>query len=385
MRKWKFAFLKAVFRLFLCSKIVFPFPVGRKDGSTIMKKTRKEMERDLRCNEVKGLSEEFVTLANSMALKYVGQYQVRDIYMDMFDEADYADIEMSGYGYRLSTKLTKNRICNLMADELIKYPDMTPREFYRVCELKEIFYDRAAIDYLVQLAKEGNDENDIFFFVRHFLAKFVYAYMNNHSYYTYMLGESEIVSVLYTEAFNAIKGCAASGKEFSIKILYLRFKAILIELNGIVKLPFTLHRKDQEQYFRFRATIINNKYGSGDLEKVAEMISVSLDKVFSYWGMYVTEVNGIISTSQMLEDENLERHFGMSYKEDLLNIEILEFRDRLFQSAEEKIIFNELVLNADGVFTQERMAELGVTRYQINKVKERLRQELKPSDLRTIK
>lgn len=319
-----------------------------------MATNRKEMERRLRCNKVEGLPKEFQIVAGNMAVKYLQKYSMRDS------------------GYELSYELVKNRVENLMLDALNENPFISPGEFVERTRLTEIFIDPEAIMYLVELAGEGDSE-DYFYYAYHFFALSVFSYINHHSFYISPLEKVEVLSVLYTQVHFALKRCAEKKVMFNFHTLYLMFKAAIFELNGVTRFPFSLRRKDVELYFRFRANVINNDYGKTDMNVLSDMLSLSYEKILCYWGIFVSESNGFLSTSVLLEDENLENIFGKMEEAGFLDVEIEEMRNRLFKNEIDRGIFDSLVGNGDGTFSKEEIEKIGTNRYRINQVKETLR------------
>lgn len=327
-----------------------------------MATSRTEMERKLRCNKVEGLSKDYQREAENMAAKYVLRYSVKES------------------GYELSYELVKNRVENLMLDALEKNPSLTAKEFAAQTKLAELFIDSKAILYLVELAGEG-DSDAYFYYAYHFFSLSVCSYINHHAFYVSPLDKLELVSILFTQVHFALKGCAEKNVLFNFRTLYLMFQAAVFDLNGVVRFPFTLRRKDIEQYFRFRANAINRNLRIDDMEVLSNLLSLSLEKVLSYWELYSCEAGGFLSTSLLLEDENLENIFGKVDEARFLDVEILEMRNRLFEDEVDRRIFDSLIGNGDGTFTRVEIETLGTSRYHINQVKDILRQnstELKP-------
>lgn len=318
--------------------------------------SRTDMAKKLGCSEVMGLSKEFQTMAQNMTVRYLLLYSSNES------------------GYKLDENVVKNRVENLMADALAENPALTAREFAASIKIPEIFMDTDAITYLVELVGEAC-EDDWFFYAYHFFSAYVYSFIFHHPYYMKSLEREEVICVLYQQVYRALKSCAAKKSYFNFMTLKLMFKAAVFELSGAERFPFTLHRKDAEQYFRFRATIRNNNFGMNDTEVIAKSLSISVTKIESYWQIYIMESKGFISTSLVLDDENAEYIFGKTEELGFADAEITEIRNRLFSSEEDRRIFDSLIGNGDGVFTKHEIEALNTSRYHINQVKERVRQD----------
>ena len=326
-----------------------------------MATNRKEIENKLRCNKVDGLPLEFVRASEQMAIKYVQKFSIKDS------------------GYELSYELVKNRVENLMLDALKENPYITPKEFTEKKKYTEIFIDPEAIMYLVELA--GKDNPDYFYYAYHFFSLSVCSYINHHGFYVSPLEKNELISVLYTQVYFALNRCAEKKAMFNFQTLYLMFQASVYELNGVTRYPFTLRRRDIEQFFRFRANVVNKNYDKKDMNILSDLLSLPIDKVLYYWEIFGSEVNGFLSTSLLLEDENIDSLFGGMEEIRFMDIEMEEMRNRLFDNEVDRNIFDNLVGNGDGTFTRAEIQSLGTTRYHINQVKEILRQNsanLKP-------
>lgn len=321
-----------------------------------MATNRKEMEKNLRCNKAYGLPYEFQETARNLAARFLAAYSSEES------------------GYRLDKELVGNRVGNLMLAALAENPALTAEEFASGIKIPEIFMDKAAVIYLTELAGE-EDAGDYFYFACHFFAAYVFSYIYRHSYYVKPLDKQEVICVLYSQVYYALKSCAAKKAKFSFKILSLMFQAAVFELNGTQRLPFTLRRRDAEQYFRFRAAVRNHNYGMEDTGIVAGELSLSTAKVQSYWRLYFLENNRFLSASQILGNENLERIFGGAEEPGFADVEVLETRNRLFDSEEDRNIFDSLINNGDGVFSRKEIEALHTTRYHINKVKNVIRQD----------
>ena len=323
---------------------------------------RKEIEERLRLNKVQGLPLAFKKVAEQMAIKYLQKYSIK------------------GSGYELSYELVKNRVENLMLDALRENPYTTPKEFAEKKKFTEIFIDPEAIMYLVELTNQGLLE-EYFVYANHFFSLSVCSYMNHHAFYVKALEKSELMSILYTQVYVALKKCAEKRVMFNFRTLNFMFQASVYELNGVTRFPFSLGRRDIDQYFRFRATVINNNYGKNNMDIVSELLSIPMNKVLYYWEILGCERNGFLSTSLLLEDENMESLFGGMEEASFNDIEIEEMRNRLFDDEVDRNIFDNLLGNGDGTFTKTEIQSLGTTRYHINQVKETIRKNsnhLKP-------
>lgn len=313
------------------------------------------MEKKLRCNKAAGLPCPFEEAAGNLAARFMAAYSSADS------------------GYQLDKELVRNRIGNLILDALVKNPALTAEEFVSGIRLPEIFMDKAAVMYLTELAGEEG-ASDYFYFAYHFFAAYVFSYIYHHPYYVKTLDKGEVICVLYSQVYRALKDCAAKKANFSFKILNLMFQAAVFELNGIGKFPFTLHRKNMEQYFRFRALIKSGGYSMENAETVADMLSVSVVKVKSYWRLSVLE--GSEALLQALHSANPESVSGGTEEAGFADVEVLEIRDRLFSSEKDKNIFDSLIGNGDGRFSGKEIKRLNTTRYHINQVKEAVREKL---------
>ena len=318
--------------------------------------SRTEMAKKLGCSEVMGLSKEFQIMAQNMTVRYLLLYSSNES------------------GYKLDEVVVRNRVENLMADALAENPALTAREFATGIKIPEIFMDTDAITYLVELAGEAC-EDDWFFYAYHFFSAYVYSFIFHHPHYVKSLDKNEVICVLYHQVYRALKGCAMKKSYFNFKTLKLMFKAAIFELSGTERFPFTLHRKDAEQYNRFRSTIRNNNFSTDDTEVIAGMLSISVTKIESYWQIYIMESRGFISTSLVMDDENAEHIFGKTEELGFADAEITEIRNRLFSSEEDRRIFDSLIGNGDGVFTKHEIEALNTSRYHINQVKDRVRQD----------
>lgn len=318
--------------------------------------SRKEMAKKLGCSEVKGLSKEFQTMAHSMAVRYLLIYSANES------------------GYKLDEEVVRNRVENLMMTALASNPAMTAKEFAAGIKIPEIFMDKDAITYLVELAGEAC-KDDWFYFAYHYFSAYVFSFIFHHPYYVKSLDKNEVICVLYHQVYRALKRCAEKKSYFNFMTLKLMFRAAVFELSGTERFPFTLRRKDVEQYYRFRATIISNNFSIDDTEIIAGMLSISETKIESYWQIYIMESKGVISTSLVLDDENAEYIFGKTDELGFAEAEIMEIRNRLFTSKGDRKIFDSLVGNGDGIFTRQEIKELNTSRYHINQVKDRIRQE----------
>lgn len=321
-----------------------------------MATNRKEMERKLRCNKAAGLPCEFQETARNIAARFLAAYSSAES------------------GYKLDKELVENRVGNLMSAALSENPALTAEEFASGIKIPEIFMDKDAVIYLTELAGE-KDAGDYFYFAYHFFAAYVFSYIYRHTYYVKPLDRHEVICVLYNQVYHALKSCAAKKANFSFKILNLMFRAAVFELNGIERLPFTLRRRDAEQYFRFRASVRNHNYSVKDTGVIAGALSLSTAKIQSYWRLYLSENNGFLSASQVFCSENLERIFGKAEEPGFVDVEVSETRNRLFDSEEDRNIFDSLVSNGDGVFSKREIEELHTTRYHINRVKNVIRQD----------
>lgn len=321
-----------------------------------MATNRKEIERMLHCNKAAGLSYEFQETAQNFTARFLAAYSSAES------------------GYQLDKELVENRVKNLMLCAIEKNPALTAEEFASNIKLPEIFMDRAAVMYLTELAGEEG-AGDYFYFAYHFFAAYVFSYIYRHPYYVKPLDRREVICVLYNQVYHALKSCAAKKVNFSFKILNLMFQAAVFELNGIERLPFTLHRRDAEQYFRFRAAVGNHNYSVKDTSVIADALSLSTAKIQSYWRLYLSENNGFLSASQIFCSENLEHIFGKTEEPGFTDVEISETRNRLFHSEEDRNIFDSLVSNGDGVFSRKEIEALNTTRYRINQVKQAIKQD----------
>lgn len=318
--------------------------------------SRTEMAKKLGCSKVEGLPKEYRIMSNNMTVRYLLLYSSNES------------------GYKLDEAVVRNRVENLMADALAENPALTAREFAASIKIPEIFMDTDAITYLVELAGEAC-EDDWFYFAYHFFSAYVFSFVFHHPHYVKSLDKNEVICVLYHQVYRALKGCAMKKSYFNFKTLKLMFKAAIFELSGTERFPFTLHRKDAEQYNRFRSTIRNNNFSVDDTEIIAVMLSISVTKIESYWQIYIMESRGFISTSLVMDDENAEYIFGKTEELGFADAEITEIRNRLFSSEEDRRIFDSLIGNGDGVFTKQEIKALNTSRYHINQVKERVRQD----------
>ena len=321
-----------------------------------MATNRKEMARKLRCNKAAGLPCEFQETARNIAARFLAAYSSAES------------------GYKLDKELVENRVGNLILAALSENPALTAEEFASGIKIPEIFMDKAAVVYLTELAGE-EAAGDYFYFAYHFFAAYVFSYIYRHPYYVKPLDRREVICVLYNQVYHALKSCAAKKANFSFKILNLMFQAAVFELNGIERLPFTLHRRDVEQYFRFRAAVGNHNYSVKDTDVIAGALSLSTAKIQSYWRLYLSENNGFLSASQVFCSENLEHIFGKAEEPGFVDVEVSETRNRLFDSEEDRNIFDSLVSNGDGVFSKREIEALHTTRYHINQVKNVIRQD----------
>lgn len=100
---------------------------------------KEEIERKLRIDNVVGLPKEFVQLSNKLATKYLADIYIHD--EDIFE---------------VSEEMVRNRIRNLMKEQLLENPEMTAKDFQDTFVLKKTFFDLEAINFLVELASENN-------------------------------------------------------------------------------------------------------------------------------------------------------------------------------------------------------------------------------------
>ncbi len=336
---------------------------------------KREIEEILGCGNCAELSPEYRKVAYSIAVDFVKQFSIPDS------------------GYILDLDLVKRRIENLMYQDLLKDPFIIPSEFRSFFRLSEIFMDVKAIDFLITLA--GEEEEFAFEYIKHFFAPFIISYMRHHQFMISSLDQREVISILYTETYFAVRKCAQKRMEeaalamleereakkifFSFKTLSLMYRAAVNELYGVVILPFTLHRKDTEQYYRFRATIsnTNHHYGTGDVAELSNRLSIAENTLRQYWELYNMEVSGFISTSSMAEDERTENMYGATYETGYERMDINSIRDHKFRSEADRRIFDHLVENASSTFCRNEIEEIGTTRYRIGQVLNDLRVEFK--------
>ncbi len=390
--------------------------------------TRRNLEKALRCNEVKNLDGRFKAAAHKLAVQYVTKYSVREVDAGMFGDADcsqenYPDMNMCGFGCRLSVELTRNRIENLMYDALMRNPDLTVNEYERDFHLPGVFIDENmdGIKYLIAFAKlnmelsqsfvelfrkeekyleevsrnMGEDnyyficavdgfhddiymlqeeikqtEDYIFLCCCHFFSAVAFSFLSKNSYHVNYLDKAEIVLLLYTEAYNAVKNCAKNNTKFNFVTLQWLFKAVVVELGGIQKFPFTIRRHDLEIYNRFRVNIERKGYTRDDDGYLAGMLSVSLAKINAFWKLYVLEQRGFVSESELMEEDAFERMVGGTCDEGYERVEFEDAIERCFHNEDERRIVEFLIDKAGESVTKPELEKNRLTRYRINQVKE---------------
>lgn len=103
--------------------------------------SRTEMAKKLGCSKVEGLPKEYRIMSNNMTVRYLLLYSSNES------------------GYKLDETVIRNRVENLMADALAKNPALTAKEFAAGIKIPEIFMDKDAITYLVELAGEAFEDD----------------------------------------------------------------------------------------------------------------------------------------------------------------------------------------------------------------------------------
>lgn len=323
---------------------------------------REEIEKRLGCGKVEGLSKEFQEMGHEMAARYVKIFTIPESC------------------YILSEEITFNRIANKMAAALKDNPDLTPKQFKEKLRLEEIFYDAEAINELIGLVSEDLD-GEYFVYACHFFSLKVISFIKHHKFYLRYMNKDEAAAVLYPQVFMALKSCNTKGTHISFSKLAIRFNAAMRKLAGEQGMPFHLSAKESELYFRFRAEVTLNpekKYSFKDAGFLSEFLSIPVEKVVGYFKLLEYETAGFFSLSSALTDEDysgiLLEHVADSYSEEAFEsidkaAEVRDFRDANYKDEAERRIFDRMIQNGDDVMTQADRDALGVTKYQVKKVK----------------
>lgn len=334
------------------------------------------IEAGLRCGACKGLDEEFKKVAKAMAAEFANRFTIRES------------------GFVLDQILIQNRIENLMQEELEHLPGLSPYEFRKKTAIQTIFRGLDGFDFLVTMA--GETDSDYFYYAQHFFAALVVSYIHRNSFFTSSMDKAELVNELYFQVHMALKRCAEKRKleaeqaalekreakkiYLSFDILNHMFRAAINEMTGVERLPFTLHRKDTEQYYRFRAEITNpnNHYTRSDSMELAKKLSMPHKAVLSYWDLFFMEENGFLSTSSFEDDENAEKMYGAYIEQGFEKMDVNTIRDLILTDEIDRNVFDRFLANASSTLTGREVNELKTTRYRVKNMLNTLRTELKP-------
>ncbi len=302
---------------------------------------------------------------------------------------------------KLDRTIVYNRVCRRINHELHTNPDFNLMTYDSYMKLGTLFYSQEDIQTLASIYSTCSDT--AFKYCMVFFAVYIHNFKKDYSFVVKKMEKEDVDQILLTAVHNVLLHYGTSDTNFSFHYLHQELQAALFSFAGAM-LPETINRNEFGQYVKLISYI--NKYGVNrynleqfilEINATYEELSrdnrifkleakdyekgfkITLPKAVKLLSIYyaATNDNRLSEYTSDEEDENYSDPFGGTNDNRYSDVELEQLADLLFPQENLNRAFWHLVTSPNSTFTKEDFERYQITRYQLNKMIELLRNHLR--------